>query len=124
MDFCDFARDAGWPIAKNNWMAKAEGESFAGLESEAAIIGHLRTVDALLLVIGLFQDGSTADSAIADVAALEGTFILSDLEVVDRRVERLDREVRMARGADTERQVKARELVYIAHQLDIMGRAG
>jgi GTP-binding protein YchF len=92
----------------------------AGLESEAAIIGHLRTVDALLLVIGAFLDGASADSAISDLDSLEGTFILSDLEVVDKRVERLEREVRMARGGDIERQTKARELELLARLRDAL----
>ncbi len=92
----------------------------AGLESEAAILGHLRTVDALLLVVNAFLDGADADSALADVSSLEATFILSDLEVVDRRVERLDREVKMARGADVERQVKARELELLARLRDAL----
>jgi len=82
----------------------------AGLESEAAVLGHLRTVDAFLVVIAAFDASADAESAIGDLASLEGTFILADLDVVDRRVERLEREVRMARGADLERQTKAREL--------------
>jgi len=84
----------------------------AGLESAAAILGHLRTVDALLLVVGAFQDGGA--SALADLASLETEFVLSDLEIVDKRLDRLEREVRMARGDDAERQTKARELEVLA----------
>src|SRR3954454_17028426 len=58
----------------------------AGLESEAAIIGNLRTFDALLVVVGAFLEGATPESAISDVGSLEATFILSDLDVVGRRV--------------------------------------
>jgi len=85
----------------------------AGLESAAAILGHLRTVDALLVVVAAFQDGGV-ESALADLAALETDFILSDLEIVDKRLERLEREVRMARGDDAERQAKAREVEVLA----------
>src|SRR4051812_44157301 len=92
----------------------------AGLESEAAILGNIRQVDALLFVINAFDGNSDAASVIADVSSLESTFIISDLDVVDRRVERLDREVRMARGADTERQVKARELELLARLRDAL----
>lgn len=81
----------------------------AGLESAAAILGHVRTVDALLLVVGAFQDGDAA-SALADLVSLDTEFILSDLDIVDKRLDRLEREVRMARGDDAERQLKAREL--------------
>ncbi len=80
-----------------------------GVESAAAILGHLRTVDALLLVAGAFQGGD-AESALADLASIETEFILSDLEIVEKRLDRLEREVRMARGDDAERQTKAREL--------------
>jgi GTP-binding protein YchF len=86
----------------------------AGLESNAALLGHLRTVDALLLVIAAFGDSVAAEDAVSDLQALEAEFILADLEVVDRRLERLDREVRMARGADAERQAKATELALLA----------
>lgn len=85
----------------------------AGLESAAAILGHLRTVDALLIVVAAFQDGDV-ESALADLASLETEFILSDLEIVDKRLERLEREVRMARGDDAERQMKAREIEVLA----------
>jgi GTP-binding protein YchF len=81
----------------------------AGLESAAAILGHVRTVDALLLVIGAFQESSPA-TALGDLASIETDFILSDLDIVDKRLDRLEREVRMARGDDAERQTKAREL--------------
>jgi ribosome-binding ATPase len=84
----------------------------AGLESAAAILGHLRTVDALLIVLGAFQDG--AEDALADLDSIETEFVLSDLEIVDKRLDRLEREVRMARGDDAERQIKARELEVLA----------
>src|SRR5438445_1549355 len=82
----------------------------AGLESAAAILGHLRTVDALLLVVAAFDESATAESAAADLTSLEAELILADLDLVERRLDRLDREVRMSRGTDTERQLKAREL--------------
>src|SRR4051794_20714219 len=82
----------------------------AGLESAAAIMGHLRTVDALLLVVGAYEGSATADSIRSDLSSIEAEFILSDLDIVEKRVDRLDREVRMARGTDVERQVKVAEL--------------
>jgi len=82
----------------------------AGLDSAAAIMGHLRTVDALLLVVGAYEGSATADSIRSDLSSIEAEFILSDLDIVEKRVDRLDREVRMARGTDVERQVKVEEL--------------
>ncbi len=82
----------------------------AGMESAAGILGHLRAVDALLVVVAAFEPGTSAAKVAGDLANLEGEFILADLDVVERRVERLDREVRMVKGTDVERQTKAREL--------------
>lgn len=82
----------------------------AGLESSASILGHLRTVDALLIVVAAFEPGATAAAAARDLETVEAELILADLDVMSRRVERLEREVRMGREGDVERQVKAREL--------------
>jgi ribosome-binding ATPase len=82
----------------------------AGLESAAGILGHLRTVDALLVVVAAFEPGTSAATVATDLGNLEAEFILADLDIVERRVDRLDREVRMAKGTDVERQTKSREL--------------
>jgi len=86
----------------------------AGLESDAALLGHLRAVDALLLVIAAHGDAATAESVLSDLGSLESEFILADLDVTSRRLERLDREIRMSRGGDAERQAKTRELELLA----------
>jgi hypothetical protein len=82
----------------------------SGLESAAGILGHLRTVDALLIVIAGYEEGAEANAMASELATLEAEFSLSDMDIVDKRVDRLDREVRMARGTDVERQIKSREL--------------
>lgn len=82
----------------------------SGRDSEVAILSHLRTADGLLLVVGAFLPGARAEAAVSDLENLEAELILADLDVVSRRLDRLDREVRMARGTDVERQTKAREL--------------
>src|SRR6266699_4792901 len=43
----------------------------AGLESAAAILGHLRTVDALLLVVAAFEPDTTPASVASDVSSFE-----------------------------------------------------
>ncbi|MBM2809980.1 MAG: GTP-binding protein YchF [Chloroflexi bacterium] len=83
--------------------------SGAGLEGSAAILAHLRTVDALLIVAAAYEDPTT-EQVCADLTSIQDEFTLADLDVIERRLDRLDREVRMARGTDVERQVKAREL--------------
>ena len=92
----------------------------AGLESAAAILGHLKTVDALLLVLGAFDGEPSPESIASDLASLETEFILSDLDIVDRRIDRLDREVRMARGGDIERQGKSAELDLLRRLKDAL----
>jgi GTP-binding protein YchF len=82
----------------------------AELDSSSAILAHLRTVDALLIVVDAFSDGASAERACADVSSIQDEFMLADLDVVERRLDRLDREVRMARGTDVEKQIKTREL--------------
>ncbi|MPZ13445.1 MAG: redox-regulated ATPase YchF [Chloroflexi bacterium] len=91
-----------------------------GLESAAAMLGHLRTVDALLLVIAAFESGVTAESAISTLDSLEADFLLADLDLVQRRLDRLDREVRMTRGMDPDRAAKVRELELLRRVMDAL----
>src|SRR5712692_17065 len=42
----------------------------AGAESAAAILGHLRTVDALLIVVNGFSSEATTDSIASDLATI------------------------------------------------------
>lgn len=76
--------------------------------SASTALGELRTVDALLLVVGAF-DAATVDGVVADLASIESELMLSDLLVVERRAERLEKEVRMGAGAPGEHQQKTRE---------------
>jgi hypothetical protein len=94
----------------------------AGQESQAAFLAQLRTVDALLLVVAAFAENTTVDRVESDLTSIQGELLLADLDVVDRRLERLDREVRMARGSDTERQVKARELEILRRVKEALER--
>lgn len=82
----------------------------AGLESASAVLAHLRAVDALLLVVDAFSGNATVESIASELDGLQAEFILGDLDIVERRLDRLGREVRMARGTDVERQTKTREL--------------
>ncbi len=79
-----------------------------GQESSAAILAHLRTVDVLLQVIGAFQEGR---DPVADFEELSLELQLADLGQVERRVERLDKELRLgSKGSPQERAAKEREL--------------
>jgi GTP-binding protein YchF len=92
----------------------------AGLESASAILGHLRTVDALLVVIAAFGEGADGPTVATDFLSFEAELLLSDLDLVERRLDRLDREVRMSRGTDSERQLKSRELELLRRVKDVL----
>jgi GTP-binding protein YchF len=79
-----------------------------GQESSAAVLAHLRTVDVLLQVIGAFQ---SADDAGDDLEEFSLELQLADLQQIEKRLERLDKELRMgSKGTPAERAAKEREL--------------
>lgn len=82
-----------------------------GQESSAAVLAHLRTVDVLLQVIGAFQEGRDAR---ADFEEFSLELQLADLSQIEKRVERLEKELRMgSKGTPAERAAKERELDVI-----------
>ena len=79
-----------------------------GHESSAAILAHLRTADVLLQVVGAFQEGSSPKD---DFEEFSLELQLADLGQIERRLERLDKELRLgAKGTPQERAAKEREL--------------
>jgi ribosome-binding ATPase len=79
-----------------------------GQESSAAVLAHLRTVDVLLQVIGAFQSERDPPS---DFEELSLELQLADLSQIEKRVERLEKELRMgSKGTPAERAAKEREL--------------
>lgn len=82
----------------------------AGVESANAVLGQLRTVEALLMVVAAFEADATAASFLADLETLETEFMLADLLVIEKRVERLVKEVKLASGTPAERTQRANEL--------------
>src|SRR5688500_3933645 len=79
-----------------------------GQESSAAIVAHLRTVDVLLQVIGMFQEGREAR---ADYEDFSLEMQLADLGQIEKRVDRLEKELRLgSKGTPQERAAKEREL--------------
>ena len=73
-------------------------------KSEAAWVGTLRTVDALVLVLRAFRDESVPHEGPVDpVAAAEKLhleLVLSDLGIVERRLQRLDADLKRTRAAE------------------------
>src|SRR5216683_3093514 len=79
-----------------------------GQESSAAVLAHLRTVDVLLQVIGAFQSERDPTSDFEEFG-LETQ--LADLGQIEKRVDRLEKELRMgSKGTPAERTAKEREL--------------
>ena len=92
-----------------------------GQESSAAVLAHLRTVDVLLQVIGAFQSERDAR---ADFEEFSLELQLADLSQIEKRVERLDKELRMGnKGTPAERAAKERELTVL-HRLRPVLEAG
>jgi ribosome-binding ATPase YchF (GTP1/OBG family) len=82
-----------------------------GQDSSAAILAHLRTVDVLLQVIGTFLPGRDAR---ADLEELSLELQLADLGQIEKRVDRLEKELRLgSKGTPVERAAKERELAVL-----------
>src|SRR4029450_9743647 len=67
-------------------------------------VAPFRNADALLHVVRMFRDPSVAHPSgtidpARDVRMMEDEIILADLGVVERRLERLERELRKGQGA-------------------------
>lgn len=93
-----------------------------GQESSAAILAHLRTVDVLLHVVGAFREGS-APYASLDEFELE--LRLADLVQIEKRVDRLDRELRLGgKGTPVERAAKERELAILRRLQPVLEKDG
>src|ERR1041384_2182787 len=83
-----------------------------GQESAVAVLAHLRTVDVLLQVIGAFQ--SERDVR-ADFEEFSLELQLADLGQIEKRVDRLEKELRLgSKGTPAERVAKERELAVLA----------
>jgi GTP-binding protein YchF len=82
-----------------------------GQDSSVAVLAHLRTVDVLLQVIGAFQ---TERDPRADFEEFGLELQLADLGQIEKRVERLEKELRLgSKGTPAERAGKERELAVL-----------
>jgi hypothetical protein len=86
-------------------------------ELPAEVIGRLRDADAFLHVARAFEDPSVPHpsgsvDALRDIERLDVEFVLGDLAVAERRLERLDREAQ--HGTPAEREAAERERGILA----------
>ena len=92
--------------------APPSGDGASADELPAEVLGRLRDADAFLHVVRAFEDPSVPHpagsvDAVRDLERLDLEFALADLGVVERRVERLDREAQ--HGTPAEREAADRE---------------
>ncbi len=66
------------------------GRSSSGLDPET--IGRIREMDALVQVVRGFDDGSGAVDPAGELQAFEDELVLSDMQVIEKRAERLKKD--------------------------------
>ena len=75
---------------------------------ESAYLGHLRTVDALAHVIRAFEDPSIphvgAIDPLRDLKNVEFDLMVSDLGQIEKRLERVEKDLKKMRSADLEKE--------------------
>lgn len=87
-----------------------------GNDSQAAqLIGQMRNSDELLIVIRGFTNESVAHPLGSvdperDVEILSTELLLADLAVVEKRLDRLEKEVQLGKGLEAERKQREQEL--------------
>jgi len=74
----------------------------SGVTLDPHVLAHLRTMDALLVVIRAFEDArvphvkGTVDPA-RDVTLIESEFVMADLEIVEKRLGRIEENLKKGR---------------------------
>src|SRR5215475_11154157 len=75
---------------------------------ESAYIGHLRNVDALAHVVRAFEDPSIAHvgaiDPLRDIKNVEFDLMVSDLGQIEKRLERLEKDLKKMRSPELERE--------------------
>jgi hypothetical protein len=89
-----------------------------GESKDAAQLGNLKNVDALVHVVRAFADESIPHSEGSidprrDIESLEIELVLSDLYITERRIERLERDLKKIKNPAFEREL---ELLQRCHQ--------
>jgi len=75
---------------------------------ESAYIGHLRNVDALIHVVRAFEDDSIPHAngidPLRDIKNVEFDLMVSDLGQIEKRLERLEKDLKKMRSPDLEKE--------------------
>jgi GTP-binding protein YchF len=88
--------------------SQAMGQGSAGGKGQDLFAG-VRNADALVLVVRVFEDASvphphTSIDPARDLRDLEAEIVLNDLAIAETRLERIDKQRRVARSAELERE--------------------
>ena len=95
----------------------------SGQDSAGALLAHLRNTDVLLQVVRAFGSAASHGSDPTPLDDVEGVgleLILADLDVVEKRLERVRKEAQLARGTPAERQQRELELELFARLNDTL----
>ena len=85
----------------------------SGKESAGALLAHLRNVDVLLHVVrafGSFASHGSDPTPLEDVEGVKLELILADLDVVEKRLDRVQKEAKLNKGTPQERLAREPEL--------------
>ncbi len=77
---------------------------------ESAYLGHLRQVDAIAHVVRAFEDDSIAHTGpidpLRDIKNVEFDLMVSDLGQIEKRMERVEKDIKKMRSADLEKELE------------------
>ena len=78
---------------------------------EASFLADLREVDALAQVVRVFEDESVPHidgsiDPIRDIETIELEFAVADLKIIEKRIERIERDLRVQNNADLQNQLE------------------
>src|SRR5256884_1539192 len=77
---------------------------------ESAYLGHLRTVDALAHVVRAFDDPAIPHvgpiDPLRDIKNVEFDLMVSDLGQIEKRMERVEKDIKKMRSADLEKELE------------------
>jgi ribosome-binding ATPase len=85
----------------------------SGKDSAGALLAHLRNTDVLLQVVRAFGSAAshgTEPTPLDDIEGLNLELMLADLDVVEKRLDRVQKEAKLNKGTPAERLVREQEL--------------
>ena len=94
-----------------------------GKESATAVLAHLRNTDVLLQVVRAFGSAATHGTdptPLEDVDAVAIELAIADLDVVEKRLERLQKEAQLGKGTPAEQQLRQSELEVFTRLLQTL----